>query len=541
MEYTAQNYRVFYPVHCVSILAVLRYFLKRTGRSAGAALWIDGKAASGKTQLAVTMGDYFNRSSNWEDQIKHLQTTKSKPKLIATELSKYRNAVFILDDIKKKETSGSRDNAKNITDLLIRSIYTGKTGGYGTNEQPIDAAAIITGEYFKEIESTSSRLLYLDIDGFLQEETNSRQFKKIQKDKFYLAKFMSYFIQWLLRWVENVNYAEILETALIDLQNDAAKCFHGELSTRMTETLANFQLVSEILKKYFEEKHIPKTDCEVFYREGRDALKNLAYATLYRSLNYYPLVEECFYKTLPILKIKDCRYGEHYLKSALSSKLIDMDPTDDAEYLYEPGTSAINLDGKDERKIFLFGLQEGYDGIMLRIGENDSLLVKSGVLCSLIREKMKSDAQKWHIKLYRSEMEDERILTHLLEHHFIYGYKRSNSNSFDKIINYPEFACSQYLLKEHNEGAFSEEFDGEPFIKKEPLHSMVKINIDNKRINKKNIDIKKLRMISFATLFSNMDKYRRQHGIHSIATKAGAYMKELNNIFAKINRFSDLR
>lgn len=535
MDYTAQNYRVFYPIHCISILAVLRYFLKKLGRSAGAVLWIDGKVASGKTQLAVTMGDFFNRSSNWEDQIKHLQTTKSKPKLIAAELSKYRNAVFILDDIKKEETSGSRDNTKNITDLLIRSIYTGKTGGFGTDEQPIDAAAVITGEYFKEIESTSSRLLYLNIDDFLQKETNSNQFKNIQKDKSYLAKFMSYFIQWLFQWIEDINNAKFLETTLTNLQNDAAECFHGELSTRMAETLANFQLVSEILNEYFKENQIPKIYCTEFHKKSRDSLKNLAYATLYKSLNYYPLIEECFYKTLSDLKIKDCRYGEHYLNIALSSgndHLLHIAKAKDTDYLHEPGASAINYDAKGEKKLWLLGLQEGYDGIMLNIKECNVLLVKSKVLCSLIREKIKSDIQKWHIKLYHSDMEDERILNTLLEHHCIYGYKRRDNNSFDKIINYPEFSSNQNLLKEYHE---------KPFIEQEQMHHMVKINIANERIYNRITDIKKPAMDSFATLFSAMNTYDSSEGRHFIEPNDGPYMKNLKDIFAKINRFSDLR
>ena len=269
MEYTSQNYRVFFPIHCISTLAVLRYFLKKQGRSAGAVLWIDGRVASGKTQLAVTMGDFFNRGRNWENQIKHLQTTKSKPKVIVAQLLKYRNAVIILDDIKKEETSGSRDNAKNITDLLVRSIYTGKTGIFGIEDQPIDSAAIITGEYFKEIASTSSRLLYLDIDNFLQEETNSKQFKKIQRDKFYLAKFMSHFLQWLLQQAEDGELAKQIELKLTNLQDEAEELFQGALSTRMIEIMANFQLVSEILNLFFEDSRIQKKIATNFSKKAK--------------------------------------------------------------------------------------------------------------------------------------------------------------------------------------------------------------------------------------------------------------------------------
>ena len=303
----------------------------------------------------------------------------------------------------------------------------------------------------------------------------------------------------------------------------------------MAETLANFQLVSEILNEYFKENQIPKTNCTKFHKECRDSLKNLAYATLYKSLNYYPLIEECFYKTLSDLKIKDCRYGKDYLNIALFSGedwLIHTANAKDTDYLYEPGPSNINFNAKGEKKIWLLGLQEGYDGIMLNIKECDALLVKSVVLCSLIREKIKSDIRKWHIKLYRSDMEDERILNTLLEHHCIYGYKRRDSNSFDKIINYPEFSSNQNLPNEYDE---------KPLIEQVQTHHMVKINIENERIYNRITDIKKPAMDSFATLFSAMDTYGSSEGRHFIKPNDGPYLKDLKDIFAKINRFSDLR
>ncbi len=145
---------------------------------------------------------------------------------------------------------------------------------------------------------------------------------------------------------------------------------------------------------------------------------------------------------------------------------------------------------------------------------------------------MKSDIQKRHIKLYRSDMESERILNTLLEHHCLYGCKRVDSNSFDKIINYPEFSSNQNLL---------DEYDEEPFIKKDQTHHIVKINIDNKIVYNRITDIEKLALDSFATLFSAMDTHNPNKSRHFIEPNAGPYIKELNDIFAKINRFSDLR
>lgn len=119
-----------------------------------------------------------------------------------------------------------------------------------------------------------------------------------------------------------------------------------------------------------------------------------------------------------------------------------------------------------------------------------------------------------------------------MEHHCIYGYKRRDNNSFDKIINYPEFSSNQNLLKEYHE---------KPFIEQEQMHHMVKINIANERIYNRITDIKKPAMDSFATLFSAMNTYDSSEGRHFIEPNDGPYMKNLKDIFAKINRFSDLR
>ena len=159
-----------------------------------------------------------------------------------------------------------------------------------------------------------------------------------------------------------------------------------------TKTTANFQLVSEILNLFFLENNIPKSDCEEFRTESKESIKNLAYSTLYKSLNYYPLIEESFYNTLPELNIKDCRYGERYLNYLNNTN--DFDELVDSLMierqhinLDEPGISA--CDGmKLSKKSWLLGLQEEYDGILFRIGVHDTLLVKISALCDTIREKM---------------------------------------------------------------------------------------------------------------------------------------------------------
>lgn len=519
IKYNQWNYRVFYPIHCVSIIAVLRYFLKKQGISAGAVLWIDGRIASGKTELATTMGDFFNRGEDVDGKKKHLLSTKARVSKFAGELKKFRNAVVILDDIKKEETAASREKAKNITDLLIRSIYTGKIGESGIEEETIDATAIITGEFFREQQSTVSRVMYLNIDNFLQDNENSSQFKEIQADTYYLARFMICFLRWFLGKTESEGNFFI--KTLSHLQDDLSEYFYGELSTRMIETVANFQLVSEILNMYFEEKGVYRKSREVFYEDSKTKIRKIGEATLNRCLDYYPLIERCFKEVLPKLKIKDCRYGKEYL-----------DALDDANYandnsLYQYYNDACGISCNERltrwKKIWLLGLQKEYEAIWFNVNGKEMLIVKEKVICSLIRECMKENMQAWQIKIYDSELVDERILTALLNKQCLYGYRR-REGVMDKIIKFPE-----YDIVENG---------GWKIIQESENYSMVKVNIDSKiKLN----GIKNIGKIPFETveeIVNDSEKMSRDQGRHSGLSSC---KKSLDDALAKMNRFLDLK
>lgn len=93
-------------------------------------LWLEGKVSSGKTELAITAGDFFNRKGSWDDRVKHLHSPKTRIKSIERELKKYQNAVFILDDIKKEETVRNRGKRKecNRPDCAFRIYGENRTG-----------------------------------------------------------------------------------------------------------------------------------------------------------------------------------------------------------------------------------------------------------------------------------------------------------------------------------------------------------------------------------------------------------------------------
>lgn len=472
IKYSSWSYDIFYPIHCIPILSVLQYFLKMQGNVAGAVLWIDGKVGSGKTQLSMTMGDFFNRGSS-KGLSSHIHTTKAKYNDICENLPKFRNAVFILDDIKKEESSRNRENSKNITDLLIRSIYKGKIDSPNVEGEPVDVSAIINGEFFKEQTSTTSRVLYLQIDNFLNQKDNSVRLKEIQENPFYLADFMCIFLIWLLKKMENGQEIEKMRVMLELLKQEkkSTALFWGkEMGSRMIETVANFQIVSMILDEFFESGRITKERREEFLEKSKTALLDLGWATYLRCLDYLPIFRRMLIETLPQLHIKDCRYGKEYL--AYVAK-VEKNP----DYFYynqpfsEVKTNSAEISREDSLgkfgKMWLFGLQEQYEGILFKRDEQETLLVRQDVICHLLREKIIEYGEKKSSPLPPSQCTDGNILEKLAASHTIYGYKRVDG--FRKSLHFPVFSIN-------NDYADNDSPYGYIYISNE--YSMIKINTD---------------------------------------------------------------
>lgn len=472
IKYSSWSYDIFYPIHCIPILSVLQHFLKKQGSVAGGILWIDGKVGSGKTQLSMTMGDFFNRGSS-HGLSSHVNSPKAKYNEICENLPKYRNAVFILDDIKKEESSRNRENSKNITDFLIRSIYKGKIDSPNVEGVSVDASAIINGEFFKEQASTVSRVLYLQIDNFLNQKENSAHFKEIQNDPYYLAKFMCLFLIWLLKKMEVRHEIENLYLDLENLkqQKNLASLFQGQVSgSRMIETVANFQIVSVVLDMFFKDSSIEEERRKEFLEKSKNALQELGWATYLRSLDYLPIFKQMLSKALPDLNIKDCRYGKKYLDYAEN---IEKNPDYYTNNQLLIRTAALNPTETSREdglgllgSMWLFGMQKDYDGILFKRDEAETLLIKKDVICRLLKEKIIEYNEKNPPILYPSQYTDVSILAKLADSRTIYGYKRDDG--FRKIIKFPIFSINDNYTNE----------DSPDYIHNSAECDMVKINTD---------------------------------------------------------------
>lgn len=519
IQYNLMNLRVFYPIHYMQIFAVLKYFLKEYGISAGAVLWIDGVVASGKTELAYTVGDMFNRCSDNISMKKNLYSTKIKTKELEKKLLEYQNAVLILDDVKKEETVRNRENTKNVTDLVVRSIYTGRLGNAQSENDIVNASAIITGEFFKEQMSTISRILYLNIGNFLQERENSECFKQIQRDKTYFAGFMRYFVQWIFENIEgnkqNLNLKRIIKTVSEELSKADRT---GELWTRMQELHTNMLISNEIIYEYLKDVlGENRINVKEFYIECKKAITELIRNTLFKSLNYQPVYEWAFDDIISMLKIKDCRYGEKFLKAGKNEK-------SSLWARYYENERGISFDRriKPNEKFWLLRLERDCAGLLLNLGNEDILILSQSAVCNQMREYIKENEKAWNMRYYPSDYTDEKITGALADLHKIFVHKR-NDGTFDRVFNYPLTEDIECRANEFEINFFDD-------IK------MVKVNIIQGETN----IIDKMENIKMENV-SRWGDIREVLADRNINYNYGEFTEKINKAIEKINKFLDLK
>ncbi|MCI9400814.1 MAG: hypothetical protein HFJ07_13655 [Lachnospiraceae bacterium] len=520
LRYNMMNLHVFYPIHYMQIIAVLRYFLKEHGISAGAILWIDGVVASGKTELSFTMGDMFNRCGNTVSMKKNLYSTKIKTNELEKKLTDYQNAVLILDDVKKEETVRNRENTKNVTDLVVRSIYMGRLGKEQSENDIVNASAIITGEFFKEQMSTISRILYLNIGNFLQENQNSACFKEIQSDKTYFAGFMRYFIQWIFKNIEGEKQNLYLERIIKNVSELVNNYFiNGELSTRMKELYISMLICTQIVSEYLKDV-LGHDNCNAnkFDNDCKEIINNLIRDTWNKSLNYKPLYHMAFDNIILSLKIKDCRYGEKFLDAInydISSSFAMMDKK-------ERGIS-YNDHVNSKEKAWLLRLTTDYAGLLLNFGKEDILIIRQDEICEQMREYIEKNKNEWNIHFYPSDYQDDKIITELINSQRIFAHKRSD-NTFDRIFNYPLVQDNSRYKNIQNENLEIELLQD---IK------MVKVNV---MYNSKNIidRLEKKEIEKTETWLDVRDELHHNYDYSKLVTKT-------NTAIEKINKFLDLK
>lgn len=510
MRYNSMNLRVFYPFHCLAVMSVLNYFLNEMGKRAGMILWVDGEVASGKTELAIALGNFFDRGSSRSSMTNHLHTTKIRHKNAEAELIRCQNSIFVVDDVKKEDNHQNKETVRWVIDKVVRAVYLGMTDSGSVN-----ANAIITGEYFKEAESTISRLIYLNIGGFLQNEENSKALRCIQEDRRYFNQFMCSFIAWILRKTGDESYRTELDDKLTKSHIEAERRiydFQKSLRPRMIELCALLLFSTNIIKDYLCDSLEERNNLKIqsFYEKCKEAVIEIVIETWIRSLHYQPIFEMAFNNIIRDLKIKDCRYGESFLNAEEDISYIYATLRDNNRKSYTERVSR-------KEKLWLLKLDQECAGILINQGEEDILLMNKEIICTEIRNEIKANKDNWHMVYYDSDYTDEKILIGLLNARKLLAHKRSDG-AFDKIINYP--------LIDYDDDS------GEIGIFNKKAVQMVRVYIDDE---KKILDyFKGFKKAEVSDWVNVRNKIRRNRG-------GGVEDVELNKVLSDLNKFSDLK
>ena len=512
MQYNLMCLRIFLPFHCISVVSILGKFLDELGQRTGMVLWVDGKVASGKTELVVALGNFFRRGNSRSDMISHLHTTKIKYKNLESELIKYQNGIFVLDDVKKEEGSHRKYTVKEITDSVVRSVYTGLV-----NDISIHTNAIITGEYFKEPESTISRLIYLNVGDFVQNEENSKALECVQRDKNYFNHFMCSFIAWLLKKTDDEAYRMELEDKLVGSREEAKERlgnFQKELRPRMIEICSLLFFSVEMIQEYLCDVLCEKDKMRIqpFYEQGKDIIVQIVLETWIKGLDYKPILDMAFNNVMRKVKIKDCRYGENYLNAEEGEN----------SYLFakmrkNSDRLSVNTRVSRKEKLWLLKLNQECAGILINLGKEDILLMNKDIICAEIREEIRAQKDNWHITYYESDYTDEKILTGLLNERRLLAHKRVD-NTFDKIINYPKI---EY-----------DDESGEIGISHKKKVQMVRVYIDDEqKVLRRFDELKKEKLDDWCHARKKI-RSNLSEGVEAI---------ELEKVLNSLNKFLDLR
>ena len=213
MKIVEEKQEVFLPILLANMAALLNRPLGKRGSAPAIVLWLGGRPGSGKTELAVALGSFVNKNPrDWTEFGRKVFSAFGKPKNMVQSLAEHHGIMFLLDDVKGEKVQGQRDNSRTCVDICIRSVNAQKiasaflAGQQALTEMNVDAGAIITGEEMKIYESSVARIVYLDIDDFVNSEKASAALMRLQDEPYILCDFMVHFLRYLLEKAEDVTY-----------------------------------------------------------------------------------------------------------------------------------------------------------------------------------------------------------------------------------------------------------------------------------------------------------------------------------------------
>lgn len=276
-----RNPNIFYTLFLYNIMSISNGFFRSIGEPEfmKLTLWIDGISGSGKTELAKAVGTY-----TFGDQMlnRELLAATGKRCDALKHLAQSSGSVCILDDVKIERVRDRKNNMRNIVDDLIRSTFRGRLTdpvGIYSDSGWIDACALITGEYLDTCESQNARLMYLKVDGFVDDEKNSLALRTLSQNSIWLTTVCVGYIQWFLRIMEETSFSKFLKEKLSEMRN-GEKMYEGvSNSARLNENYHMLEMAAILSEMFFQEVGMSQEFITRFSRNAEQSIKTVTEST----------------------------------------------------------------------------------------------------------------------------------------------------------------------------------------------------------------------------------------------------------------------
>lgn len=259
-----------YPMFALNLMSVSRNLFREYGLDISGNLWVYGGSGSGKTTLSQVFGmftepyeEQFPDPNAWHRR-RLVSSIEKIPQVVKT-LQISDEITVVVDDIKPEPSQRQREKSWAVTDIVVRSVYQGATtedAQKNTGKSDVGTCAILNGEYRNSVESQSSRMLIVSVDGFLKDSKRSEMLRVIQDNLIWQRNLIGSFIQWLISQTREENVGELWRNQMNDLRRQPWIYENMSNGQRLKDTKARFYFITKIFCKYLTEK-FPERNQEI--------------------------------------------------------------------------------------------------------------------------------------------------------------------------------------------------------------------------------------------------------------------------------------
>jgi len=387
--------------------------------------WLEGESGSGKTETARS--GLFAFTS--EDGRRRPVPKTANKKDVLLKLVQSSGSLYILDDVKEEVASQRKHDGKIVVDDVIRSVFQGflesPAKGYQEYER-IDCCAIITGEFLDTHKSQNARILYRNMDGFLDDRKNAEALRRLQEHPEWLSIVCNGYMQWLSARADDDNFNELVKTKIGEIRKES-KIYEGFINaTRLNETLSMVKLAEWMAGRFFHDIGMGKMFAKEFH-ENMDRCINEVMNSTYHVLEGGKMVLrkalEWVFRKAGIRKAA-YRYSSGYSDLVYRQEYFWISSDQDDFVLIDDYGKSLETDTRKSRK---------YDGLTV-------CLIRQELFENLILEGMQNlGSMGVTVSSETTKKITKELWKMLMEMRIIYEVPRADSRYGRPMKQYPVF------------------------------------------------------------------------------------------------------